>query len=193
MVFFYSTNNEFIILLFSCRWSKIAQHLPGRTDNEVKNYWRTRVQKHAKQLKCDVNSKQFQEKLHYLWIPRLIERIQASKLLNNNSYEAQQPILRTDIIELMSTQLTNNNNNNNNSDLRTSVTTENPSMATSLENSIETQVSPNQDYYQVNQSDHQLWFEDCYYQAMDQQNNIQLWMDNEDIFNNLCNIEDIWS
>ncbi|URE19610.1 MYB family transcription factor [Musa troglodytarum] len=31
------------------RWSKIARYLPGRTDNEIKNYWRTRVQKHAKQ------------------------------------------------------------------------------------------------------------------------------------------------
>ncbi|KAF0896412.1 hypothetical protein E2562_024287 [Oryza meyeriana var. granulata] len=30
------------------RWSRIAQHLPGRTDNEIKNYWRTRVQKHRK-------------------------------------------------------------------------------------------------------------------------------------------------
>ncbi|XP_047331376.1 transcription factor JAMYB-like [Impatiens glandulifera] len=59
------------------RWSKIAQHLPGRTDNEIKNYWRTRVQKHAKQLKCDVNSKQFKDTMRYLWMPRLAERIQA--------------------------------------------------------------------------------------------------------------------
>ncbi|XAR51876.1 hypothetical protein NMG60_11006657 [Bertholletia excelsa] len=33
------------------RWSKIAKHLPGRTDNEIKNYWRTRIQKHIKQAK----------------------------------------------------------------------------------------------------------------------------------------------
>ncbi|OVA16719.1 SANT/Myb domain [Macleaya cordata] len=60
------------------RWSKIAQHLPGRTDNEIKNYWRTRVQKHAKQLQCDVNSKQFKDTMRYLWMPRLAERIQAA-------------------------------------------------------------------------------------------------------------------
>ncbi|GMH19780.1 hypothetical protein Nepgr_021621 [Nepenthes gracilis] len=60
------------------RWSKIAQFLPGRTDNEIKNYWRTRVQKHAKQLKCDVNSKHFKDTMRYLWIPRLVERIHAA-------------------------------------------------------------------------------------------------------------------
>nr|KYP56143.1 Transcription factor MYB21 [Cajanus cajan] len=57
------------------RWSKIAQHLPGRTDNEIKNYWRTRVIKQAKQLKCDVNSKQFRDTLRYVWMPRLLERV----------------------------------------------------------------------------------------------------------------------
>ncbi|GJN33466.1 hypothetical protein PR202_gb22070 [Eleusine coracana subsp. coracana] len=64
------------------RWSKIAQHLPGRTDNEIKNYWRTRVQKHARQLNCDVNSQQFKDLMRYLWMPRLLERINND---NNNS------------------------------------------------------------------------------------------------------------
>ncbi|MBA0611047.1 hypothetical protein Godav_011765 [Gossypium davidsonii] len=60
------------------RWSKIAQQLPGRTDNEIKNYWRTRVLKQAKQLKCDVNSQEFRDTMRCVWIPRLIERICAS-------------------------------------------------------------------------------------------------------------------
>ncbi|XP_030532655.1 transcription factor MYB108-like [Rhodamnia argentea] len=61
------------------RWSKIAKHLPGRTDNEIKNYWRTRVQKQAKQLKCDVNSQQFRDTMRYVWMPRLAERIRAAE------------------------------------------------------------------------------------------------------------------
>ncbi|XXG84577.1 hypothetical protein AAC387_Pa10g2069 [Persea americana] len=67
------------------RWSKIAQHLPGRTDNEIKNYWRTRVQKHAKQLKCDVNSKQFKDTMRYLWMPRLVERIRAASAVSGST------------------------------------------------------------------------------------------------------------
>ncbi|XP_020099650.1 transcription factor MYB108-like [Ananas comosus] len=73
---------QILILELHCRWgnrwSKIAKYLPGRTDNEIKNYWRTRVQKHAKQLQCDVNSKKFKDAMRYVWIPRLIERIRAA-------------------------------------------------------------------------------------------------------------------
>ncbi|KAK7284549.1 hypothetical protein RJT34_19296 [Clitoria ternatea] len=58
------------------RWSKIARHLPGRTDNEIKNYWRTRVVKVAKQFKCDVDSEHFKDALRNVFMPRLIERIQ---------------------------------------------------------------------------------------------------------------------
>ncbi|KAL3529267.1 hypothetical protein ACH5RR_008589 [Cinchona calisaya] len=63
------------------RWSKIAQHLPGRTDNEIKNHWRTRVQKQARHLKIDSNSKQFQELIRRVWMPRLLQKV----LENNNN------------------------------------------------------------------------------------------------------------
>ncbi|THU45944.1 hypothetical protein C4D60_Mb02t23300 [Musa balbisiana] len=55
------------------RWSRIAQHLPGRTDNEIKNYWRTRVQKQARQLKIDANSTTFRDAVRCYLMPRLLE------------------------------------------------------------------------------------------------------------------------
>ncbi|XP_016489866.1 transcription factor MYB108 [Nicotiana tabacum] len=177
------------------RWSKIAQHLPGRTDNEIKNYWRTRVQKHAKQLKCDVNSKQFKDTLRYLWMPRLVERIQASSnsaaATNNNN--------------------NNNDSNNNNNNSSTSVTQENSNVTASSENSMGTQVSPVSDIsdccynnYPINQSDYGefLISPTGYFQngALDfrtvndnnQQNIISQWMEGtEDVSDNLWNIEDM--
>ncbi|PIA60925.1 hypothetical protein AQUCO_00300440v1 [Aquilegia coerulea] len=92
------------------RWSKIAQHLPGRTDNEIKNYWRTRVQKHAKQLKCDVNSKQFKDTMRYLWMPRLVERIQAAAATSSASGSNTTTTTTTSHHHLY-----NNNNNSNSS------------------------------------------------------------------------------
>ncbi|KAI4357794.1 hypothetical protein L6164_001720 [Bauhinia variegata] len=58
------------------RWSKIAQQLPGRTDNEIKNYWRTRVQKQARQLNIESGSKRFFDAVRCFWMPRLLQKME---------------------------------------------------------------------------------------------------------------------
>ncbi|PHT44534.1 hypothetical protein CQW23_13692 [Capsicum baccatum] len=61
-----------ISLLGQGRWDSLAR-FAGRSDNDVKNYWRTKVQKHAKELHCDVNnSHQFRHFLLYQWLPSLL-------------------------------------------------------------------------------------------------------------------------
>lgn len=37
------------------RWSRIARRLPGRTDNEIKNYWRTHMRKKAQESKRTIS------------------------------------------------------------------------------------------------------------------------------------------
>ncbi|XVE58787.1 hypothetical protein DITRI_Ditri04bG0197200 [Diplodiscus trichospermus] len=69
------------------RWSKIAQHLPGRTDNEIKNYWRTRVQKQARHLKIDANSTAFQNVIRCFWMPRLLQKIDGSSSFSSMTSE----------------------------------------------------------------------------------------------------------
>jgi hypothetical protein len=44
MVFFNNYLNRFYIIYW-CRWSLIAGRLPGRTANDVKNYWNTHMRK----------------------------------------------------------------------------------------------------------------------------------------------------
>ncbi|GAV85512.1 Myb_DNA-binding domain-containing protein [Cephalotus follicularis] len=68
------------------RWSKIAAHFPGRTDNEIKNHWNTRIKKKLKLLGLDPVSH------------KPIEQTQESQEKNktseeSNSLEGQEEIL----------------------------------------------------------------------------------------------------
>lgn len=197
------------------RWSKIAQHLPGRTDNEIKNYWRTRVQKHAKQLKCDVNSKQFKDTMRYLWMPRLVERIQAAAGASTSTTSDQVTINPNILVPI------GHNNNDTTVTIKPRLMSENSSTAASSENSFGTQVSPvsdltdccynypqvsnHQDCFQVDQSSTQLgesliiptgYFHHATaleFQAvpLDHHQNTTLWMDGGNFSDNLWNIEDM--
>ncbi|GKA19061.1 transcription factor MYB62-like protein [Tanacetum coccineum] len=64
------------------RWSKIAHHMPGRTGNEIRNFWRTRVETQARRLKIDPNSERFVETLRQFWMPRLLEKVEQNSSLS---------------------------------------------------------------------------------------------------------------
>ncbi|MBA0773731.1 hypothetical protein Gotri_008986 [Gossypium trilobum] len=83
------------------RWSKIAQHLPGRTDNEIKNYWRTRVQKQARQLNIDANSAAFKNILRCYWMPRLVQKMEesSSPCFSSTIIPRNQPLMKTDYVD----------------------------------------------------------------------------------------------
>nr|CAB3490599.1 unnamed protein product [Digitaria exilis] len=47
------------------RWSRIARRLPGRTDNEIKNYWRTHMRKKAQERKMIISPSSSSSSLTY--------------------------------------------------------------------------------------------------------------------------------
>ncbi|XVE92585.1 hypothetical protein REPUB_Repub01dG0111100 [Reevesia pubescens] len=97
------------------RWSKIAQHLPGRTDNEIKNYWRTRVQKQARQLNIESNSKRFLEAVRCFWMPRLLQKVEqtsssSSSCLKEMSSQSSGPDPSLSTFSPLSNKITDNSN-----------------------------------------------------------------------------------
>ncbi|KAL0457532.1 UNVERIFIED_CONTAM: Transcription factor [Sesamum latifolium] len=195
------------------RWSKIAQHLPGRTDNEIKNYWRTRVQKHAKQLKCDVNSKQFKDTMRYLWMPRLVERIQAASGGGTPAVAANTTTAYLFTNQNSTTTLHMASSTMNTLPQPNTLTPENSSAAASSD-SFGTPVSDltdcynnypvvnnNQDYYPGNQNisysygDQSLTSPTAAYfsQGLDFMEQSSQWMDGADhVLDSLWNVDDMW-
>ncbi|XP_071716407.1 transcription factor MYB93-like [Rutidosis leptorrhynchoides] len=64
------------------KWSTIASHLPGRTDNEIKNYWNTHLKKRLIQMGIDPMTHQPKTDL-FSCLPQLIALANLKELLQH--------------------------------------------------------------------------------------------------------------
>ncbi|EEF34727.1 transcription factor MYB41 [Ricinus communis] len=63
------------------KWSRIAGHLPGRTDNEIKNFWNTHIRKKLLQMGIDPNTHKPRTDLnHLLSLSQLLGGLQFGSL-----------------------------------------------------------------------------------------------------------------
>ncbi|KAE8686273.1 Transcription factor MYB39 [Hibiscus syriacus] len=109
---FSSEEEDIIIQLHSIldnKWSAIAAHLPGRTDNEIKNYWNTRIRKILLRMGIDLVTHRPRLDLLDLWW------ILSSSLYNQTQVFLNQPLTQSNEIPTCSvpscneTQLVNPN------------------------------------------------------------------------------------
>ncbi|CAH1432413.1 unnamed protein product [Lactuca virosa] len=98
---------------FGNRWSKIARKLPGRTDNEIKNYWRTHMRKKAQEKKRTTLSRSSS--------PSFSHSSSSSSICTSNPTIDSMPMIETKErsfydtggVEMFSVMKGKNKNNNN--------------------------------------------------------------------------------
>ncbi|XP_034674156.1 transcription factor MYB41-like isoform X2 [Vitis riparia] len=88
------------------KWSRIAVHLPGRTDNEIKNFWNTHVKKKFLQMGLDPNTHQPRADLNSL--VNLSQLLSTANFSNLTSPLEDALRLQTDATRLTKIQLLQN-------------------------------------------------------------------------------------
>lgn len=89
-----------LLILDACRWSLIAGRLPGRTDNEIKNYWNTNISKR-------VHNNQVQNRDNFN-----LNRGRGRDHHYSNLFEEHESAKKN--LSSSNSNINNNNNNNNN-------------------------------------------------------------------------------
>ncbi|KAG6471558.1 transcription factor MYB93-like [Zingiber officinale] len=77
------------------KWSAIATHLPGRTDNEIKNFWNTHLKKKLIQMGFDPMTHQPRTDF-FSALPQLIALANLNELLNGRPWDDHAARLQAD-------------------------------------------------------------------------------------------------
>ncbi|KAL1211447.1 Transcription factor MYB93 [Cardamine amara subsp. amara] len=105
--------------LLGNKWSSIAGHLPGRTDNEIKNYWNTHIRKKLIQMGIDpVTHRPRTDHLNVLAaLPQLLAVANFNNLLtlNQNIQLDATSVAKAQVLHNMIQVLSNNNTSSSSS------------------------------------------------------------------------------
>ncbi|KAJ4847260.1 hypothetical protein Tsubulata_035857 [Turnera subulata] len=92
-----------LFLLLLHRWSAIATHLPGRTDNEIKNFWNTHLKKKLIQMGFDPMTHQPRTDL-FASLPHLIALANLKDLVDNHPLDEHAMRLQAEAVQLAKLQ-----------------------------------------------------------------------------------------
>ncbi|KAJ4721090.1 MYB transcription factor [Melia azedarach] len=91
------------------KWSAIATRLPGRTDNEIKNFWNTHLKKKLLQMGIDPVTHRPRTDLNILAnLPQLLAAANFSNLINVPNWDVNALKIHSDATQIAKIQLLNN-------------------------------------------------------------------------------------
>lgn len=101
MIFHFISSRKCSFISPFFRWSAIAATLPGRTDNEIKNYWNTHIRK--KLLRMGIDPVTHSPRLDLLDLSSILtSALCNSPQLNCSNFLDAQPISNIDILSMSS-------------------------------------------------------------------------------------------
>ncbi|XP_059460930.1 transcription factor MYB93 [Corylus avellana] len=85
------------------KWSAIATHLPGRTDNEIKNFWNTHLKKKLIQMGFDPMTHQPRTDL-FSSLPHLLALANLGDLMEHHPFDENAVRLQAEAVQLVKLQ-----------------------------------------------------------------------------------------